>query len=302
MSRTRSASGPGRSPALCGSPMPAQLMTTSMPPRRCCGLADGGVDGGLVGDVAGDDVLAGGEVEADDAGAAGAQRGRGRRADAAGGAGDDDAGCGVGLGHNLRKCNLQWCRLNVRPDDRPAPHPDDRRRPARAAHRHDAATSSRSRASTRSRSTPWRAGRASRGPSSTTTSPRSARCWRPRWTARPRGRWASSWPACRRPGSAERSELLLRRLEAYLEVVRADPVTWRLVLMPPEGAPLSLRDRITAGRRAIVSELADVLRPDVEPRGRVARPRADGAHALGAGRRGRPAGADRPGAATRSSA
>ncbi len=31
--------------------------------------------------------------------------------------------------------------------------------------------------------------------------------------------------------------------------------------MPPEGAPLSLRDRITAGRRAIVSELADVLRP-----------------------------------------
>ena len=85
-----------------------------------------------------------------------------------------------------------------------------------------------------------------------------------RETARALGQLVASLPA---PGSLGRRELLLRRLEAYLEVVRADPVTWRLVLMPPEGAPLSLRDRITAGRRAIVAELADVLRPEVSPEG-----------------------------------
>ena len=82
-----------------------------------------------------------------------------------------------------------------------------------------------------------------------------------RETARALGQLVASLPA---PGVAGRRELLLLRLEAYLEVVRADPVTWRLVLMPPEGAPLSLRDRITAGRRAIVGELAEVMQHSPE--------------------------------------
>ena len=114
-----------------------------------------------------------------------------------------------------------------------------------------------------------RAGRASPAPSSTTTSRRSRRCSTPRWTARREralGQLAAALPA---PGAAtDRRELLLARLEGYLGVVRADPVTWRLVLMPPEGAPASLRKRITAGRRAIVAELADVLRPCAAPRAR----------------------------------
>ena len=80
-----------------------------------------------------------------------------------------------------------------------------------------------------------------------------------RETERALGQLAAALPA---PSAAtDRRELLLARLEGYLGVVRADPVTWRLVLMPPEGAPASLRKRITAGRRAIVAELADVLRP-----------------------------------------
>ena len=32
-------------------------------------------------------------------------------------------------------------------------------------------------------------------------------------------------------------ELLLRSLRSYLDAVAADPATWRLVLMPPEGMP-----------------------------------------------------------------
>ena len=56
-------------------------------------------------------------------------------------------------------------------------------------------------------------------------------------------------------------EDLLAALRGYLEAVAADPVTWRLVLMPPEGAPEVLRDRIADGRNAVVAALADVVRP-----------------------------------------
>jgi AcrR family transcriptional regulator len=49
---------------------------------------------------------------------------------------------------------------------------------------------------------------------------------------------------------------LLAALEGYLRAVRDDPVTWRLVLMPPEGAPGLLGERIAAGRAAVVAQLA----------------------------------------------
>jgi AcrR family transcriptional regulator len=49
---------------------------------------------------------------------------------------------------------------------------------------------------------------------------------------------------------------LLAALTAYLEAVRTDPDTWRLVLMPQEGAPRLLHERIAAGRAAVVGKLA----------------------------------------------
>lgn len=54
-------------------------------------------------------------------------------------------------------------------------------------------------------------------------------------------------------------EQLLGSLRGYLEAVRADPTTWRLVLMPPEGAPEALHDRIASGRAAIIGQLAGAL-------------------------------------------
>jgi AcrR family transcriptional regulator len=60
-------------------------------------------------------------------------------------------------------------------------------------------------------------------------------------------------------------EDLLAGLRGYLEAVAADPVTWRLVLIPPEGAPAVLRERITAGRDAVVLALAEVVRPGLGP-------------------------------------
>jgi AcrR family transcriptional regulator len=62
-------------------------------------------------------------------------------------------------------------------------------------------------------------------------------------------------------GRGNPREDLLVALRGYLEAVAADPVTWRLVLMPPEGAPAVLRDTITEGRNAVVAALADVVRP-----------------------------------------
>jgi AcrR family transcriptional regulator len=64
-------------------------------------------------------------------------------------------------------------------------------------------------------------------------------------------------------------ERLLAALGGYLEAVRADPATWRLVLMPHEGAPRLLHEHISAGRAAVVEQLAVALRPPrVSPPGR----------------------------------
>src|SRR4051794_36202600 len=52
---------------------------------------------------------------------------------------------------------------------------------------------------------------------------------------------------------------LLGALTAYLEAVRTDPDTWRLVLVPQEGAPRLLHERIGAGRAAVIARLAQAL-------------------------------------------
>jgi AcrR family transcriptional regulator len=62
-----------------------------------------------------------------------------------------------------------------------------------------------------------------------------------------------------------RREVLHRAMRAYLEAVSEDPITWRLVLMPPEGAPELLRTEIARGRELIVAQLAEVARPGLVP-------------------------------------
>lgn len=67
------------------------------------------------------------------------------------------------------------------------------------------------------------------------------------------------------PTGDDRSKALLAALRAYLEVIQADPVTWRLVLMPPEGAPAVLREQVARGREAVVGALAEVVGPGLSP-------------------------------------
>ena len=61
--------------------------------------------------------------------------------------------------------------------------------------------------------------------------------------------------------TGDAQQLMLESLESYLRAVRDHPTTWRLVLMPPEGAPEILRERIEKGRRARLASLAEAVRP-----------------------------------------
>ena len=60
-------------------------------------------------------------------------------------------------------------------------------------------------------------------------------------------------------------EVLLAALRGYLAAAEADPATWRLVLMPPEGAPAVLREHIARGRTAVLAQLAEAVRPGFGP-------------------------------------
>jgi AcrR family transcriptional regulator len=65
--------------------------------------------------------------------------------------------------------------------------------------------------------------------------------------------------------SGDPRELLLAAQEAYLRAAQGDPATWKLVLMPPEGAPDILRERITEGRAQVVGQLAQAVAPLFQP-------------------------------------
>jgi AcrR family transcriptional regulator len=66
-------------------------------------------------------------------------------------------------------------------------------------------------------------------------------------------------------GEGEPRARLLAALEAYLGMVTDDPGTWRLLLMPPEGTPASLRAGIVRGREAVIALLAEAVAPGLTP-------------------------------------
>jgi len=68
-------------------------------------------------------------------------------------------------------------------------------------------------------------------------------------------------------------ELLVQGVTAYLSAVAADPRTWRVVLLPPEGAPPELTARVDQHRRVLLRQLRALLDwglarrggPDLDP-------------------------------------
>ena len=61
--------------------------------------------------------------------------------------------------------------------------------------------------------------------------------------------------------TGEPIELMLRSLRNYLTAVEQNPITWRLVLMPPEGAPELLRTSIQQGRQTVLAGLIGAVDP-----------------------------------------
>jgi AcrR family transcriptional regulator len=72
------------------------------------------------------------------------------------------------------------------------------------------------------------------------------------------------------PGNV--NDVLIAMLTAYLDAIQEDPITWRLILMPPEGAPAFLRERVDHAKAEVVAQLTQLLSSGEPPPGAVASP------------------------------
>ncbi|MFB8003101.1 TetR/AcrR family transcriptional regulator [Nocardia sp. NPDC056000] len=62
-------------------------------------------------------------------------------------------------------------------------------------------------------------------------------------------------------------ELMRSALTGFLHIVMSDPQTWQLILLPPSGAPETVRAGMEATRAAIFAALRSSLEPLAEPFG-----------------------------------
>ena len=62
-------------------------------------------------------------------------------------------------------------------------------------------------------------------------------------------------------------ELLVQGITAYLTAITEDPDTWRVILVPPEGAPPELVERVAAQRRVQLRALRGLLEWGLTRRG-----------------------------------
>jgi AcrR family transcriptional regulator len=61
------------------------------------------------------------------------------------------------------------------------------------------------------------------------------------------------------PPDEDPEAVLVDGVRAFLEAVRRDPRTWRLLLLPPDGSPPALRARVGATRLALARHIARLL-------------------------------------------
>jgi AcrR family transcriptional regulator len=72
-------------------------------------------------------------------------------------------------------------------------------------------------------------------------------------------------------GAEPARELIARVVRALVETVKADPLTWRPILLAPEGTPFAVRERIDRDREVVrrrfqaLLELGTAVRPGLPP-------------------------------------
>lgn len=82
------------------------------------------------------------------------------------------------------------------------------------------------------------------------------------------GELATVFPAVPGPGDElDPDELLVVGLTAYLTSIASDPPTWRVILLPPEGAPPEMVGRVDAQRQVVLEHLTGLLEWGLERRG-----------------------------------
>ncbi|GAB4069411.1 TetR/AcrR family transcriptional regulator [Angustibacter speluncae] len=62
-------------------------------------------------------------------------------------------------------------------------------------------------------------------------------------------------------------DLLVDGVTAFLHAVRDDPGTWTVLLLPPQGAPPQLRERVSAKQRLVLGQLRELVAWGVRRRG-----------------------------------
>ena len=68
-------------------------------------------------------------------------------------------------------------------------------------------------------------------------------------------------------GSVDPERFLVDAVTAFLRAVKANPRTWRLVLMPPRGSSQELGERIRRSRRILAERITELLDWGIERRG-----------------------------------
>jgi AcrR family transcriptional regulator len=69
------------------------------------------------------------------------------------------------------------------------------------------------------------------------------------------------------PAAHDPDEILVRSVRLFLGAVTAQPDRWHLILLPPEGTPAHLRERIEKNREAILGELEALVAWGLRRRG-----------------------------------
>ena len=80
---------------------------------------------------------------------------------------------------------------------------------------------------------------------------------------------ASAMPAMPENSSAEPDpdQIVVDALSTFLHAVADNPLTWRLILLPVEGTPRSLRDRVERTRSQLLEQVEALIAWGIEQRG-----------------------------------
>lgn len=61
------------------------------------------------------------------------------------------------------------------------------------------------------------------------------------------------------PDGATPEDVLVRSIEAFLDAVQASPDTWRLILLPVDGTPATVRDQFERARATVAGQIEELV-------------------------------------------